>query len=605
MPGRFKDPIKIKEAINHIDDNNWYLPAFQREFRWNEKQINALFDSIMKKLPIGSFLFWQVPQNYIDKRDNYPFFEFCKELSKEEIILHPQATINENKKKVISVLDGQQRISALYIGLKGGYKINTHLKKYLHSNLLCTENNSTKGRFKFISEDEANKESEKNYRKISWYPMRNILKNVSDDWKKALKEEKKTLKKELISKGFDPENKEDKQEIKRAQDNLDNLYKCIHREAPIMYYLVDKKVDFTSAAKIFIQTNSSGKALEKWDILLSTAVATWENKNVREQVDVFRRKLNNDMGDRFNFRMNFILKAWLTLFSESSSVKFDLNNYTTENMREIEKKWKNIQDALEGTVRLIANYNYSKRTLTSKNAILPIAYYLIFNNKPKKYLISNDRRQEAQNAINWLRKVLVKKLFDHATDATLQKAKDFITACGKGPFPYKRYMDPSQYEKEYREHLGDLNVSDEDIKKWSDIKYGDDRCFSVLSLLHPEDKLSGDVELDHIFPRNLPKLIDLKKEGIEYFEDHQHDIANLQPLTSSKNGKKGTSMPDEWVKTEFNDDPKKIKEYLEKLIGKDDLSLLSLPKLKTFFIERRAFIEGKLKKELLPPERSS
>ena len=45
----------------------YFLPALQREFVWTADQVCALFDSLMRKYPISSFLFWQVP---LDARDD-------------------------------------------------------------------------------------------------------------------------------------------------------------------------------------------------------------------------------------------------------------------------------------------------------------------------------------------------------------------------------------------------------------------------------------------------------------------------------------------------------------------------------------------------------
>ncbi|EKF8806106.1 DUF262 domain-containing protein, partial [Enterococcus faecalis] len=38
----------IKNLIKKIDNNEYVLPALQREFVWKPEQIERLFDSIMK-----------------------------------------------------------------------------------------------------------------------------------------------------------------------------------------------------------------------------------------------------------------------------------------------------------------------------------------------------------------------------------------------------------------------------------------------------------------------------------------------------------------------------------------------------------------------------
>ena len=66
----------IKNLIKKIDNNEYVLPALQREFVWKPEQIERLFDSIMKGYPIGSFLFWNVQNENINK---YEFYNILKE----------------------------------------------------------------------------------------------------------------------------------------------------------------------------------------------------------------------------------------------------------------------------------------------------------------------------------------------------------------------------------------------------------------------------------------------------------------------------------------------------------------------------------------------
>ena len=56
----------IQSIVPRIN-STFFLPALQREFVWTADQICALFDSLMRRYPISSFLFWQVP---VDGRDD-------------------------------------------------------------------------------------------------------------------------------------------------------------------------------------------------------------------------------------------------------------------------------------------------------------------------------------------------------------------------------------------------------------------------------------------------------------------------------------------------------------------------------------------------------
>lgn len=53
----FQSPITIYQAIKSIENNEYLLPAFQREFVWSTYQIEGLFDSLMQGYPISSMFF--------------------------------------------------------------------------------------------------------------------------------------------------------------------------------------------------------------------------------------------------------------------------------------------------------------------------------------------------------------------------------------------------------------------------------------------------------------------------------------------------------------------------------------------------------------------
>ena len=101
----------ISDVIKRIDSNQLFLPALQRKFVWKTEQIEGLFDSIMQGYPIGTFLFWEL--NDKNAIQNYLFYEFVDHY-------HQRNTRNEEAKlpgrnKIISVLDGQQRLTSLNI----------------------------------------------------------------------------------------------------------------------------------------------------------------------------------------------------------------------------------------------------------------------------------------------------------------------------------------------------------------------------------------------------------------------------------------------------------------------------------------------------------
>lgn len=113
----FQTPIAIAEAIRAIETNQFVLPAIQREFVWSSGQITRLFDSLMWGYPIGSFLFWHISAENVQ---NYQYYQFMHRYHQRDHRHNEPITLSGNH-DVTAVLDGQQRLTAINIGLKGTY----------------------------------------------------------------------------------------------------------------------------------------------------------------------------------------------------------------------------------------------------------------------------------------------------------------------------------------------------------------------------------------------------------------------------------------------------------------------------------------------------
>ena len=95
------DKDKISGYINKFEKGLLQVPAFQRDFVWeNEDKIN-LFDSIKRNYPVGSILLWQ-PE--FDSQEEYDDFS-GDELGAYDI---PKRKFNS-----LYILDGYQRLSTL------------------------------------------------------------------------------------------------------------------------------------------------------------------------------------------------------------------------------------------------------------------------------------------------------------------------------------------------------------------------------------------------------------------------------------------------------------------------------------------------------------
>ena len=114
--GSFQTPITIKKVVDNIDSNKYLIPAFQREFVWSQEQIENLFDSLMRGYPISSMLFWEVTG---DSRKAYQYYQFLQEYVEEHKIHNNPKAGCESMESFYAILDGQQRLTSLFLGLKG------------------------------------------------------------------------------------------------------------------------------------------------------------------------------------------------------------------------------------------------------------------------------------------------------------------------------------------------------------------------------------------------------------------------------------------------------------------------------------------------------
>ena len=113
--------ITIYEALQNIKDGKYVMPAFQRQFVWSMEQIEKLWDSILLDYPIATFLFWHVDDSNVTW-DTY-FCGFLSEVTfdnrKQADSVNYELTSINVKKTDTAVLDGQQRLTSLFLSLFG------------------------------------------------------------------------------------------------------------------------------------------------------------------------------------------------------------------------------------------------------------------------------------------------------------------------------------------------------------------------------------------------------------------------------------------------------------------------------------------------------
>ena len=535
----YKPGGPIVDALTRIRNNQYVLPAIQREFVWQPKQIAKLFDSLMQDYPIGTFLFWNVEAANSDK---FKFYGFVRDYHEKDNPNCPDLGLLLDQ-NLTAILDGQQRLTALNIGLRGSMAMKLPYKRqnnpdafpqsFLYLDLLAesdAEYEGSKYRLKFLEPSKAEGTGEE-----LWFKVPEILKMEDGpsmlDW---LTENHPTL---------------DSIELKKAFRVLSLLHKTVHVK-PLVHYYDETSQDIEKVLNIFIRLNSGGTVLSYSDLLLSVAVSQWSNLDARQEIHKLVKEINS-IRDGFNFSKDFVLKAGLML-ADISSVGFKVENFNHENMQKLESLWPKIRRAIILSVQLISDFGLTSQTLRADSAVLPIAYYLYQKDFSDNYRTHNSYAEDRSLIKGWLFRSLLKPsgIWGSGLDSLLTALRTVIKSSSDGGFPI------DSLSQSMRQRGKSLTFEKEEIEELVSMKYGDKRVFLILSLLYTFVDLRNQFHIDHVFPRSQFKPVQLKKDGlddaqIELLRDIRDRLPNLQLLAGADNIQKQATLPMAWLRSKY------------------------------------------------------
>jgi uncharacterized protein with ParB-like and HNH nuclease domain len=580
----YEKPICIKEAIQAIQEQEFILPSIQREFVWTTDQIELLFDSLLRDYPISTFLLWKVKGQNVRKFRFYKFLPYYHERDKRH---NDTAEIFDDKDRM-AVLDGQQRLTSLYIGLKGSYskklaKYNwksNHAfpQKHLYINLLAKSEGSEKEyEFKFLSSDDIVSINNKQPDKFHWFKVGDILEFTS----------LVDMMNYLVKHSLSDQSQRTEQQINFASTTLGSLYQTFNEKEIINFYL-EKSEELDKVLHIFIRVNSGGTKLSYSDLLLSIATAQWKEKDAKEVIHKFVDQINA-IGNGFNFHKDLVLKASLVL-CDIKDIKFKVDNFTSDNMIKIEEEWESISKSINVAVQLVNHFGFNDKTLTASNALIPIAYFLKKNDIGDQILHSGSQSKNRILIKEWLFRALLKTVFGGTPD-NLYPVYRTIISDNMGEFPLHQLIE------KYNGTNKSLTFDDATIEHLLDTQYGSSFAFMVLSLLYPLNH-NYIFHQDHIYPKKFftEKSLfamgimdsDLKSKYLNSF----NSIGNLQLIQETENHEKSAIPFKEWVEGKY-DEPGALDNYKNlHLIPKENA--LTMETFPAFYESRRSLLKEKL-----------
>jgi uncharacterized protein with ParB-like and HNH nuclease domain len=589
----FQAPMTISEALSRIRERRLLLPAIQREFVWEAWQVEWLFDSLLQGYPIGSFLFWEVRDN--QSKNQFQYYEFLRTY-RERFSIHNPPFATAGHYDFDAVLDGQQRLTALQIGLIGtyAYKLprtwwedNEHAlptrRLFLNTRQRAKElDDEQSGRiydFQFLTEQEYTDQRDQ------WFLVGDILK-VSDAF---------AFNQMLKERGY-----LDNEFASRA---LANLHSVVHLNRIINYYSV-QQADMERALNVFVRVNSGGTKLSLSDMLLSTAIANWK-RNARKEI---LGLVDQIQGKGFFVDKDLVLKACLYLYS--SDIRYKVSNFSAAQVKPFEDNWDAIASSILAVFQLIHDFGFNEKSLTSKNAVLPLIYWVHHKGIAADVANKVAFRADRESMMRWLHTMLLKGVFGSSADTVLAAIRKAFTAETFGdPFMRPEITQfPSQAIGTILQSQGkDPNITDEFLDALLDTRYEEKQAFSILALLAPNlDYRNGDFHKDHLHPaskfrtRRGLQNIGVSDDNLDFYRDEHNwnSILNLRHLDSNENKSKQDTALDAWVQSESA----RQKTTVEKFCVDRDLPpsppLLAFGNFRDFIESRRKLLHARLREAL-------
>ncbi len=556
----------IKEVVDELNVR-YFLPDIQREYVWlkkaDEKKIEQLFDSILRGYPIGSFLFWKLQKEDIAKSDeqdsdklNFQLYQFITNYDERKPRNEKIRIEQIRRDDLYIVLDGQQRLTSLYIGLKGTRTLkkkkarndnpNAYEEKRLYLNLKHQPNmDNPEDNYQF----EFHAKTPENDKKHWWFKVGDILELKS-----------------VVNYTREHNLGDEESEL------LETLNKAVHDKQLISYFEETEK-NLNKVLNIFIRVNSGGVKLSYSDLLMSILTASFSSdirERMNELVDALKDKGFSNMGQ------DQVLKTCLLLIGKDTT--FELKNFNKKNIKEIEDNWEKITKSIYNAAELLENFGYANY-LGSAYILSSLAYFYFLNSKMNE----NDKEQ----ALKFVRNAQITSYFTPSTDTKLSAIAHSI----------KEARTFEAFNHNLAKHQTcPLKITNDAIEEMM-CSSSHALVFPILQILYPNlNYKTTTFHIDHIYPKSKFKK-ENKKLNQDFYECGNH-LYNLQLLEGQENSAKKDKDPEMWLKEEYKDE-QAIEEYKKRNYIDPNLKL-EWENIKEFREKREKAIIKKLKEVLLP-----
>jgi hypothetical protein len=366
--------MSIYQLINEIDSKEIVLPAIQRDFVWDVDRIRLLFDSIMRGYPVGIILLWETYQPI-------QFRYFDSHFTAD--VLH-KFHDNSGDKRMKLVLDGQQRLSSIYVALKG-----RHENRGLYLDVLSGKEKDDyaeeKFDFQFYTAAEAAEANAPSAAPATtdrtkpggaeesgsrfYVHVPEIIGRTPSDILKLREKLSKQLK-------LSEDNK------LRMEGNIFNLSHALTGDEEILKtQTIDSKLPSDDRKRksafdileIFVRINTQGVRLSRSDLIVRMLRLYW--KDASDVLPAFIKEINE--GNGLNIDNDFVIRCMFATAGIGTRLDFDLLRKQS-NVAKVRATYKTCFDAIRAAVDFVRTDCHidSSRLLGGINTLVPFVQYL-------------------------------------------------------------------------------------------------------------------------------------------------------------------------------------------------------------------------------------
>lgn len=528
--------MKISTILEKIDENQLFVPAFQREYVWKRDDAKQLIDSLIKEYPTGTMLTWETA-NPPELKGPYKY--------------------DQKQGAVRLLLDGQQRITTLYMLINGEVPPYYTLPEII---------NDTRGLHVNVETLE-----------LSYYMKTRMENNPS--WQNITDVFKgKVSAFDLQALYASAGRSLSMDELKKLNDNIAAITRIRERDFPEQ--TIPVKANIREAIDIFYKVNASGVALTDAELALAQISGYWPQAR-----DLFKAKLTELEKNGFVLKLDFVVYVLLGCLHHMGSDMRKLHDASNNN--KLREAWDRLdKQVLDYVANLMRTNAYVDHTaeINSPYALVPIIVYCF--DKNGKHLTDTEIRK----LVKWFYYSQIR--YRYISQLPQKLDKDLRTIA-ESTNPFDALLQDIAEERELK--ISPSEFAGRAIQhplfsmvRWY-LKSRGAVCFTTGMSIRQNMGKKYQLELDHIFPYSK-----LKKLGYGMGNRVKYALAqeftNRAILTQVANRRKSATLAEDYLA--------EVKQQFPKALAlqciPEDTELWKIDNYEQFLEERRKMLASQL-----------